>query len=216
MEPKMAKLHFFYSVMNAGKTTHLLQAHFNYKQNYIRPLLFTSAVDNRAGVGVISSRIGLSESARALSHDDNLFSIVKAEHLQNPVGAVLMDEVQFMTPEHMHQASDVADELDIPVMAYGLKNNVFGKLFSDSVVTLLALADQITEIKQLCHCGRKATMILRFDLDGAVARSGPVVEVGGESRYVSVCRKHHKEGDIGSRCRDMLAALMEDQYAKAG
>lgn len=200
----MAKLHFFYSVMNAGKSTHLLQAHHNYKYNYARPLLFTSVIDNRSGMGVISSRIGLSEPALAISKEDNLLEIVRKENAADPVGAVLMDEVQFMSTSHIQQAADIADELNIPVMAYGLKNNAFGTLFSDSISTILALADQITEIKQLCHCGRKATMILRFESNGTVSRTGEVVEVGGENRYVSVCRKHFKAGDIGSRCRETL------------
>lgn len=201
----MAKLHFFYSVMNAGKTSHLLQSAFNYSQNLGRPLLFTSSVDNRAGVGNISSRIGISAEAQAISLEDDLFRIVEAEHRQSPVTAVLMDEVQFMSPEHVRQASDIVDELGIPVMAYGLKNNVHGTLFSEAIGVMLALADQINEIKQVCHCGRKATMILRYDRAGAVDRHGPVVEIGGEGRYVSVCRRHFKEGDIGPAARRLIS-----------
>ena len=199
----MAKLHFFYSVMNAGKTTHLLQAAHMYRE-LGRPLLFTSALDDRAGHAVISSRIGISAKANALSSGDDLFEWVRAEHEREPVSAVLMDEVQFMTPSHVDQASEVADILGLPVMAYGLKNNVHGEIFSPTVVRLLALADQITEIKQLCHCQSKATMILRYGPDGAVDRDGPVVEIGGEGRYVSVCRKHFKEGDIGPVARKLI------------
>ncbi|RWL23429.1 MAG: thymidine kinase [Mesorhizobium sp.] len=200
----MAKLHFFYSVMNAGKSTHCLQAKWNYEENGGRTLLFTSAVDNRAGVGVVSSRLGLRAEAIALSDTDDLLDMVSSEHAASPVTAVLMDEVQFMTENHIHQASDVVDRLRIPVMAYGLKNNVRGELFSPAVCAVLALADQINEIKQLCHCGRKATMILRYSPDGAIDRSGPVVEVGGEGRYVSVCRPHFKSGDIGPTARSRL------------
>jgi len=202
----MAKLHFFFSVMNAGKSTHCLQAKWNYEDNGGRTLLFTSAVDNRTGVGVVSSRLGLRAEAMALSDADDLLSIVSAEHAARPVTAVLMDEVQFMTKEHIRQASDVVDLLGIPVMAYGLKNNVHGDLFSPSIHALLALADQINEIKQLCHCGRKATMILRYGPDGAIDRNGPVVEVGGEGRYVSVCRPHFKAGDIGPSARSRIGA----------
>lgn len=200
----MAKLHFFYSVMNAGKSTHCLQAKWNYEENGGRTLLFTSAVDNRAGVGVVSSRLGLQAEATALSDADDLLEIVAAEHRGSPVTAVLMDEVQFMTKEHVRQASDVVDLLGVPVMAYGLKNNVHGELFSPAIHAMLALADQVNEIKQLCHCGRKATMILRYGPDGAIDRHGPVVEVGGEGRYVSVCRPHFKSGDIGPAARARL------------
>lgn len=209
----MAKLHFFYSVMNAGKTTHLLQCAHNYVENSGRALLFTSAVDNRAGIGVISSRIGLSAPAQALSLSDDLLEIVRAEHSVTPVTVVLMDEVQFMSPAHVRQASDIVDELGIPVMAYGLKNNVHGTLFSESIATMLALADQINEIKQLCHCGSKATMILRYDWKGDVERQGPVVEIGGEGRYVSVCRRHFKDGDIGPASRRRLMSAAEDDAA---
>lgn len=202
----MAKLHFFYSVMNAGKSTQLLAAAHNYSQNGGRALLFTSSVDNRSGVGVISSRIGISAEARAISLDDDLFRILEEEHHRNPVTAVLMDEVQFMGPDHIRQASDIVDRLGIPVMAYGLKNNAHGTLFSEAISVMLALADQINEIKQVCHCGRKATMILRYDQTGAVDRHGPVVEIGGEGRYVSVCRRHFKTGDIGPAARRLIAA----------
>lgn len=203
----MAKLHFFYSVMNAGKTTHLLQAQHNYVENGGRALLFTSAVDHRAGIGVISSRIGISAEAQALVPDDNLLDIVRKEHARDAVTVVLMDEVQFMSADHVRQASDIVDELGVPVMAYGLKNNVHGTLFSDAISTMLALADQINEIKQLCHCGGKATMILRYGAAGTVDREGPVVEIGGEGRYVSVCRRHFKSGDIGPASRRRLSGL---------
>lgn len=203
-DARMAKLHFFYSVMNAGKSTQLLAAAHNYSQNGGRPLLLTSSVDNRAGVGVISSRIGISAEAQAISDEDDLFRIVEAEHRKEPVTAVLMDEVQFMTADHVRQASEVVDKLGIPVMAYGLKNNVLGTLFSESIAVMLALADKICEIKQVCHCGRKATMILRYGRDGTVDRNGPIVEIGGEGRYVSVCRRHWKVGDIGPAARKLI------------
>lgn len=200
----MAKFHFFYSVMNAGKSTHLLQAAHNYSADGRNVLLFTSAIDDRSGVGVISSRIGLSAQATAVSTTDNLLEIVREMHDLQGVQAVLMDEVQFMEPEHIRQASEIVDELNIPVMAYGLKNNALGTLFSPSIVEVLALADQITELKQICHCDRKATMILRYDRKGFIDRTGPVVEVGAESRYVSVCRRHYKLGDIGPAAKRLI------------
>ena len=123
--------------------------------------------------------------------------IVAAEHAKKPVTAVLIDEVQFMTADQVRQLVWIVDELKVPVMAYGLKNNVYGTLFSDAIVAMMALADDFQEIKQLCHCGRKATMILKFDRNGEAVRSGEVVEIGGEGRYVSVCRRHWTKGDIG-------------------
>jgi len=201
----MAKLHFFYSVMNAGKTTHLLQAAFNWKANGGNILLFTSAVDDRYGVGKIASRIGLEAEAVALRRDDDLEAIVRSEHCRNPVTSVLVDEVQFLTEEHIRQMTRIVDNLGIPVMAYGLKNNFRGELFSPAVGLLLALADKIQEIKQLCHCGAKATMILKYDPNGRAIRSGPIVEIGGEGRYVSVCRRHWIKGDVGPAIRGRLA-----------
>jgi len=207
----MAKLHVFYSVMNAGKTTHLLQARHNYLETGGRVMLFTSAVDDRSRVGEISSRIGLSSEAVALREGDDLFALVAAEHARGCLAAVLMDEVQFMTVDQIHQAARVVDELGIPVMAYGLKNNAFGTLFSPAMATLLALADQLKEIKTLCFCHAKANMILRYGPDGTVEKSGNVVEIGGESRYVSVCRRHWMEGDIGPVRRAALGVAARQE-----
>lgn len=211
----MAKLFFFYSVMNAGKSTQLLSVEWNYRQNGGRALLFTSAIDDRFQVGKITSRIGLEADAYPLKSDENLAEIVAQEQERGPVTAVLIDEVQFMTPEQIRQAVRVVDELDIPVMAYGLKNNFAGELFSPAIALLMALADQFQEIKQVCHCGRKATMILRYDGNGDVVRSGEVVEVGGEGRYVSVCRKHWTAGEIGPAARRLIAEkpILRDEAA---
>jgi len=202
----MAKLHFLYSVMNAGKSAHLLQVHHNYSMNMGNVLLFTSAIDDRYGTGKISSRIGLEADASALVQSDDVFQIVLAKHKECPVTAVLLDEVQFLTADQIRQLARIVDDLGIPVMAYGLKNNAFGSLFSDSIATLLALADQIHEIKQLCHCGKKATMILKYGSSGESIRSGTVIEVGAEDRYVSVCRAHWNVGDIGPLARQKLAS----------
>lgn len=203
----MAKLHFFYSVMNAGKSAQLLLARHNYEVHGFETVLFTSATDIRSGHGQISSRLGISAPARALVPSDDLFDIVseipKAKS-RKPKMIVFIDEVQFLTPDQVRQASDIADDLDIPVLAYGLKNNVFGELFSPAVATVLAYADSIREIKQMCHCGSKATMILRFDRQGLVDRSGDVVKIGAEEAYVSVCRRCYKTGDIGNAARMTL------------
>jgi thymidine kinase len=201
----MAKLHFLYSVMNAGKTTHLLQVRHNYIENGGHVLLFTSPIDDRFGVGKVRSRIGLEADATVLRKNEAVDAIVAAEHARKKVTAVLIDEVQFMTADQVRQLAWIVDELGIPVMAYGLKNNVYGTLFSDAIAAMMALADDFQEIKQLCHCGRKATMILKFDPRGEPVRSGPVIEIGGESRYVSVCRPHWTKGDIGPAARQLLA-----------
>lgn len=200
----MSKLHFLHSVMNAGKSTHLLQVRHNYMENGGNVLLFTSAIDDRRGIGTVSSRIGIAADAVALKVEDDLLALVAAEHTDRPVTAVLVDEVQFLTPDHIRQAAAIVDDLGIPVMCYGLKNNCFGTLFSETITTLVALADQLQEIKTLCHCGRKATMILRYDQTGGAVKSGSVVEVGGEDRYVSVCRRHWNTGDIGAARRSAL------------
>ena len=200
----MAKLHFNYSVMNAGKSTHLLSARYNYIQNGSNVMTFTSSLDNRSGVGVVSSRIGVQADAIALGEKDNIYSIVEIESKKNPIHAVLVDEVQFMTEKQITEMSDIVDYLSIPVMAYGLKNNAQGKLFGPSVIDLLALANECNEIKQVCHCGSKATMILKYDNNGRAIREGDVVEIGDESKYVSVCRLHWKSGDIGPRAREAI------------
>jgi len=201
----MAKLHFLYSVMNAGKTTHLLQVRHNYIENGGHVLLFTSPIDDRFGIGKVKSRIGIEADATILRRDEAVDAIVAAEHARRKVTAILIDEVQFMTADQVRQLAWIVDELGIPVMAYGLKNNVYGALFSEAIQAIMALADDFQEIKQLCHCGRKATMILKFDPNGEPVRSGPVIEIGGESRYVSVCRPHWTKGDIGPAARQLLA-----------
>lgn len=202
----LAKLYFSFAAMNAGKSTSLLSVAHTYKVNQGNVLIFTSALDNRSGVGKVTSRIGLSADAIALGCDDDLLAIVRAEHEKLPVTCVLIDEVQFMTSQHMEQAAHVVDDLDVPVMTYGLKNNAFGRLFSESIATLLALADEIRELRTTCHCQRRATMILRYGPDGSVEKSGEIIEIGSESRYVSVCRKHWYQGDIGPVARAMLSA----------
>lgn len=209
----MAKLHFFFSVMNAGKSQMLLQTRYNYEQNQWKTIVLTSARDDRFGVGRVASRLGSSAEAIAVSPDMNLFEIVRGRigvpDYRGTKAAVLIDEVQFFTPEQIAQLSEVADSLKVPVLAYGLKNNAFGELFSPAVGTLLALADDIKEIKQICHCGRKATMILRFDSRGRIDRGGDVVKIGAEGSYVSVCRPCFKTGDIGPVARGSIKGFEE-------
>jgi thymidine kinase len=209
----MAKLHFFYSVMNAGKSQMLLQTRFNYEQNLWKTIVLTSARDDRFGVGRVASRLGASAEAIAVTPEMNLLHLVREQvgvpSYRGTKAAVLIDEVQFFTSEQIAQLSDVADDLRVPVLAYGLKNNAFGELFSPAVGTLLALADDVKEIKQICHCGRKATMILRFDDRGRIDRGGDVVKIGAEGSYVSVCRPCFKSGDIGPVARASIEGFDE-------
>lgn len=186
----MAKLFFYYSSMNAGKSTTLLQSAHNYRERGLRPLLFTPQLDTRAGKGQIASRIGLTAEAHAFSPADDLFKLTDA---QETIDCVLVDEAQFLSRAQVYQLGEIADRLNTPVLAYGLRTDFQGNLFEGSR-HLLAWADKLVEIKTICHCGSKATMVLRTDEQGTVLREGAQVEIGGNERYVSVCRKHFKEG----------------------
>lgn len=187
----MAKLYFYYAAMNAGKSTVLLQSSYNYQERGMRTLVFAPAIDTRAGLGRILSRIGLEAPAEVLSATDNLFRRVEREHGISPVACVLVDEAQFLTPAQVDQAADIVDTLDIPVLCYGLRTDFQARLFPGSAA-LLALADNLTELKTICHCGRKATMNLRTGPDGKAVHEGAQVEIGGNERYVAVCRRHFK------------------------
>jgi thymidine kinase len=189
----MAKVYFYYSAMNAGKSTVLLQSSYNYRERGMQTLLFTPAIDTRAGIGRISSRIGLSAEAVAFAPEDNLWDRISAERANHPLACILVDEAQFLSREQVRQLTDVADRLDIPVLCYGLRTDFQGNLFAGSAA-LLAWADDLSEIKTICHCGRKATMVIRTDGDGNVLREGNQIEIGGNELYVSVCRRHFKEG----------------------
>lgn len=193
----MAKVYFYYSAMNAGKSTVLLQSSYNYQERGMRTLVFAPAVDTRAGLGRIRSRIGLEAEAEVLSATDNLFNRTRREHGLSPVACVLVDEAQFLTPAQVSQATDIADELDIPVLCYGLRTDFQGNLFPGSAA-LLALADDLIELKTICHCGRKATMNLRTGADGKAIREGAQVEIGGNERYVPMCRRHYKAALAGA------------------
>ncbi len=188
----MAKLFFYYSAMNAGKSTVLLQSSYNYHERGLRTLLFVPAVDTRAGVGRIQSRIGLHADALPLPADEDVFAHVKAAHAAQPVACVLVDEAQFLTPAQVDQLADIVDRLDIPVLCYGLRTDFQAKLFPGSAA-LLGLADTLTELKTICHCGRKATMNLRVGPDGRAVKEGAQVEIGGNVRYVAMCRRHFRE-----------------------
>jgi thymidine kinase len=188
----MAKLYFYYSAMNAGKTTLLLQSAHNYRERGMNPLLFTPALDDRHRVGVIRSRIGLQASAVVFERGSDLFEHVRQELQQRNVHCVLVDEAQFLSREQVYQLSEVVDRLDIPVLCFGLRTDFQGELFEGSRY-LLAWADQLEEIKTICHTGRKATMVVRVDESGYALKEGSQVEIGGNERYVSVSRKAFKE-----------------------
>lgn len=189
----MAKLYFYYSAMNAGKSTVLLQASYNYRERGMNTLVLTPEVDTRSAEGIVSSRIGLEADALSFSHLDNLLEIARRAHEEKPLHCVLVDEAQFLTKRQVRQLSDVADRLDVPVLTYGLRTDFQGNLFEGSM-HLLAWADNLSEIKTICHCGRKATMVLRLDDQGNPVHDGDQVKIGGNERYTSVCRKHFKEG----------------------
>ena len=188
----MAKLYFYYSAMNAGKTTVLLQSAHNYRERGMLPLLFTPALDDRFRVGVIKSRIGLEAKATAFRREDDLHAVVR-DHLEDRnVHCVLVDEAQFLTRDQVYQLTEVVDRLNIPVLCFGLRTDFQGELFEGSRY-LLAWADVLEELKTICHTGRKATMVVRVDADGFALREGSQVEIGGNERYVSVSRREFKE-----------------------
>ena len=184
----MAKLYFYYSTMNAGKSTSLLQASYNYGERGMRTLVYTARLDDRGG-GKVHSRIGLASAARHFSPEDDLFADIAAEHQRNTLSCILFDEAQFLTPEQVRQLGRIADEFSIPVLCYGLRTDFRGNLFPGSA-QLLAWADNLVELKTICHCGRKATMVVRVAADGQVEREGAQVEIGGNERYVPLCRRH--------------------------
>ncbi len=188
----MAKVYFYYAAMNAGKSTVLLQASHNYHERGMRTLCFTPIIDTRAGTGKIKSRIGLDAEAMALQADEDIFAHVKAAHAAQPVACVLVDEAQFLTRKQVEQLTEIADQLRIPVLCYGLRTDFQAQLFPGSAA-LLALADNLIELKTICHCGRKATMNLRVGPDGRGVKEGAQVEIGGNDRYVAMCRRHYKE-----------------------
>ena len=188
----MAKLYFYYASMNAGKSTNLVQADFNYRERGMRTMLFTAAIDTRAAMGAIASRIGLEKRAIAFDAGTDIAAIVTAEHATAPIACVLVDEAQFLSEAQVAQLAHLADVAGIPVLAYGLRTDFRGRLFPGSAA-LLAIADNLVELKSVCECGRKATMNLRVDSAGNAVAEGAQTEIGGDDRYVALCRKHFME-----------------------
>jgi thymidine kinase len=188
----MAKLYFYYAAMNAGKSTTLLQADFNYRERGMRTLLFAAAFDDRFEPGRISSRIGLESHATAIDAETDLYEEIAIEQAEAPVDCVLVDEAQWLTRDQVFQLAAVCDELDIPVLAYGLRTDFQARLFPGSAA-LLGIADDLIELKAICACGRKATMNLRIDDEGFAVKEGAQLEVGGNERYVALCRRHYRE-----------------------
>lgn len=179
--------------MNAGKSTTLLQAAYNYQERGMQPLLLTPQLNTRDGVGRISSRIGLHADAVTFNQADSLFEIASRYHAEHPIACVFVDEAQFLSRGQVFDLGEIADRIGVPVLAYGLRTDFQGNLFEGSQY-LLAWADVLSEIKTVCHCGRKATMVLRVDSEGRPLRSGDQIKVGGNESYISVCRQHFKEG----------------------
>jgi len=192
----MAKLYFNYSSMNAGKSTMLLQANHNYIERGMKPRIYTSDLDNRFGKGEIVSRIGLTSKSNIFTSKTDIYKDISNVSTYSIVDCVLIDEAQFLTQNQVIQLGKIVDEFGIPVLAFGIRTDFQGNLFEGSKY-LLAWADNLKEIKTVCHCGRKATMVLRLNARGEIVSNGTQIEIGGEEKYVSVCRKHFVEKNIG-------------------
>jgi len=187
----MAQLYFYYSTMNAGKSTHLLQSSYNYQERGLDTLLFTAKIDDRFAKGKVSSRLGI--HADALLFDDNtdIFEHVEDQIKHNKIACILIDEAQFLTKNQVKQLTDIVDELKVPVLAYGIRTDFLGETFVGSAA-LLAWADKLVELKTICHCAKKANFVMRCDENGNAVKGGEQIEVGGNERYESLCRKHFK------------------------
>ena len=190
----MAKLHFYYSAMNAGKSTTLLQSSYNYHERGMNTLLFAPAIDTRFGLGKVSSRIGLEQEAFSFDEDFDFYDSIRVAIDNNPnIKCVLIDEAQFLKQAQVMQLCRICDELNVPVLAYGLRSDFRAEPFEGSKY-LMALADQIIELKTICHCGKKAIMNMRVDEFGRAVREGAQIEIGGNERYTAACRKHFRLG----------------------
>ena len=187
----MAQLYFYYSAMNAGKSTTLLQSAHNYRERGMRAMIFTAAIDDRYGRGIVRSRIGLASPAELFDAATDFLTLVRAAHAAAPLACVLVDEAQFLSGEQVDALARVVDELDVPVLCFGLRTDFRGELFEGSA-RLLAIGDKLTELKTVCDCGRKATMTVRLDTSGNALADGEQVEIGGDERYVSKCRRHYR------------------------
>ncbi|MFQ5535324.1 MAG: thymidine kinase [Sphingomonadales bacterium] len=195
----MAKLYFYYSAMNAGKSTTLLQSSFNYVERGMNTMLFSAAIDERYGKKIIKSRIGIHQAARTFDDETDLFEIVRNETETEKVHCVLVDEAQFLNRDQVFQLAAICDQLGIPVLCYGLRTDFKANLFEGSQ-HLLAIADELAELKTICPCGKKAIMNLRIDEHGNAVKEGGQTEIGGNDRYIALCRKHFLEklGDTAS------------------
>lgn len=187
----MAKLYFYYSAMNAGKSTHLLQSSYNYRERGMETLIFTPRLDNRYKVGQVASRIGLQAPATIFDSNEDLFQLARRANRKRALSCVLVDEAQFLSKAQVYQLGEVVDQLNVPVLAYGLRTDFRGELFEGSQY-LLAWADELKELKTICHTGSKATMVVRVDENGRAVTAGAQVEIGGNERYISVSRKEFK------------------------
>ena len=192
----MAKLYFNYSSMNAGKSTMLLQANHNYIERGMKPEIYTSNLDSRFGTGEIISRIGLRFKSNLFDTKTDIYDEIINKKINKEIDCVLIDEAQFLTKDQVSQLGRIVDLLDIPVLTFGIRTDFKGNLFEGSKY-LLAWADNLKEIKTVCHCGRKATMVLRLNEEGQIVEDGSQIDIGGEEKYVSVCRKHFYDKNIG-------------------
>jgi len=188
----MAKLYFYYSSMNAGKSTALLQSSYNYQERGMKTMVLAPQLDDRYEIGKVTSRIGLQTNATTFKRTDDLFQVISDQYDEEPINCVLVDEAQFLTREQVFQLGKVTDKLNIPVLAYGLRTDFQGEPFEGSKY-LLAWSDNLKELKAICHCGSKATMVLRLDENDNVVNTGQQVEIGGNDKYVSVCRRHFNQ-----------------------
>lgn len=193
----MAKLYFHYSTMNAGKSTVLLQAAHNYVERGMAPYLLTAQFDNRAGDGQIASRIGIGQPADTFAPGEDLFTKIADQLKEGSVACVFVDEAQFLESEQVWQLARAVDDLHVPIMCFGLRVDFRGELFPGSA-TLLALSDEMREVRTICHCGKKATMVVRQDASGSVVKDGAQVQIGGNETYISLCRIHWREA-VGDR-----------------
>ncbi len=205
----MAKLYFYYSAMNAGKSTLMLQSAYNYQERGMDTMLYTPGVDVRHGAGNVTSRIGLTAKARVIDAEFDLFQDIYKYYAENPnLSCILVDEAQFLTKQHVQQLCNIVDELDLPVLCYGLRSDFQGEPFPGSLY-LLALADNLIEVKTVCHCGRKATMNMRVDAQGNKVTQGAQVQIGGNDMYVATCRHHFMRGDVGIRTAKQQQIMLE-------
>ena len=209
----MAKLYFYYAAMNAGKSTTLIQADFNYRERGMQTMLWTAAHDDRSGAGTIGSRVALSAPASTYSPEIDLFAATAEELRKRKLDCILIDEAQFLTRAHVLQLCRISDDLGIPVLCYGLRTDFLGQLFEGSAA-LLALSDSLIELKAVCECGRKATMNLRVDADGRAVKEGASIEIGGNDRYIALCRRHFMQRLKEAEMRQLRLELEDAVLAR--